>query len=255
MLDRFYLIVDHAAWLERLLPHGVRLAQLRVKDRPSAELRAQIVPPEISALPRAPSSSSTTIGDSRSRKAATTSISARATWTTRICRAIRTAGVRLGISTHDDAELDRALACVPDYVALGPIYPTLLKQMPWAPQGLAKLGVWKARIGAIPLVAIGGLTPERARAALAAGADSAAVVTDILRHADPEARAREWRDAVDGHDRPLRAADASCPRSGRPARPELAAARVLVVGAGGLGSPVLAFLAGAGVGHLTIARS
>ena len=78
-------------------------------------------------------------------------------------------------------------------MALGPIFPTLLKQMPWAPQGLAKIAVWKQRIGAIPLVAIGGLTPERARAALAAGADSAAVVTDILRHPDPEARAREWR--------------------------------------------------------------
>ena len=42
MLDRFYLIVDDAAWLERLLPHGVRLAQLRVKDLPERELRAQI---------------------------------------------------------------------------------------------------------------------------------------------------------------------------------------------------------------------
>ncbi len=82
-------------------------------------------------------------------------------------------------------------------MALGPIYPTILKEMPWAPQGLAKLTQWKERIGGIPLVAIGGLTPERARAVLAAGADSAAVVTDVLRHPDPEARAREWRAAVD----------------------------------------------------------
>ena len=82
-------------------------------------------------------------------------------------------------------------------MALGPIYPTMLKEMPWAPQGLAKLTQWKERIGSIPLVAIGGLTPERARAVLAAGADSAAVVTDVLRHADPEGRAREWRAAVE----------------------------------------------------------
>ena len=105
---------------------------------------------------------------------------------------LRAAGVRLGVSTHDAAELDRALALAPDYVALGPIYPTLLKQMPWAPQGLARVGEWKRRIGTIPLVGIGGLTPERARAVLAAGADSAAVVTDILRHPDPEARTRAW---------------------------------------------------------------
>ena len=82
-------------------------------------------------------------------------------------------------------------------MALGPVWPTLLKQMPWAPQGLEKVAEWKRRIGAVPLVAIGGLTPERARAALAAGADSAAVVTDVLLSPDPEARVREWRSAVD----------------------------------------------------------
>ena len=80
----------------------------------------------------------------------------------------------------------------PDYVALGPIYPTLLKQMAFAPQGLERIGVWKERVGATPLVAIGGLTPERAGQSLKAGADSACVVTDILRNKDPESRTREW---------------------------------------------------------------
>jgi thiamine-phosphate pyrophosphorylase len=197
VLDRFYLIVDDAPWLERLLPLGVRFAQLRVKDRPEPELRAQI------------------------RRACNLCAAAGAQlvvndyWWLAIeegcdfvhlgqrdlhgadLGAIRAAGVRVGISTHDDVELGRALAASPDYIALGPIYPTLLKQMPWAPQGLAKLTEWKERIGPIPLVAIGGLTPERARECLAAGADSAAVVTDVLRHPDPEARAREWRAAVD----------------------------------------------------------
>jgi thiamine-phosphate pyrophosphorylase len=64
--------------------------------------------------------------------------------------------------------------------------------MPWAPQGLARLGEWKQRIGAIPLVAIGGITLERLPSVLAAGADSAAVVTDLVRAADPEARTRAW---------------------------------------------------------------
>jgi thiamine-phosphate pyrophosphorylase len=77
-------------------------------------------------------------------------------------------------------------------VALGPIYHTTLKVMPWAPQGLQRIGVWKRRIGAVPLVAIGGVTLERLPQVLAAGADVAAVVSDIVRAADPETRARQW---------------------------------------------------------------
>jgi thiamine-phosphate diphosphorylase len=100
--------------------------------------------------------------------------------------------LRLGVSTHDEAELDRALSVAPDYVALGPVYPTILKAMAWAPQGVERVRDWKRLVGATPLVAIGGLTPERGQGVLEAGADSAAVVTDVLRHADPEARAREW---------------------------------------------------------------
>ncbi|MGH8269687.1 MAG: thiamine phosphate synthase, partial [Steroidobacteraceae bacterium] len=106
--------------------------------------------------------------------------------------ALRRANVRIGISTHDDGELARARALQPDYIALGPIYPTLLKAMPFAPQGLERIGEWKRRIGAIPLVAIGGITLERLPGVLAAGADSAAVITDIVRNADPEERMRAW---------------------------------------------------------------
>jgi len=106
--------------------------------------------------------------------------------------ALRRAGVRLGVSTHDDAELERAQRLRPDYIALGPIYPTLLKVMPWAPQGLARISEWKRRVAAVPLVAIGGLTLERLPGVFAAGADVAAVVTDIVRDANPEARARAW---------------------------------------------------------------
>ena len=80
----------------------------------------------------------------------------------------------------------------PDYVALGPIYFTRLKAMAFAPQGLERIGTWKHRVGAIPLVAIGGLNVERAKLCLAAGADIVSVVTDITLNADPEARAREW---------------------------------------------------------------
>ena len=104
---------------------------------------------------------------------------------------IKSAGMKLGVSTHSEEELDVALAAAPDYVALGPIYPTLLKKMPWAPQGLARISEWRKKVSC-PLVAIGGITPERAPDVLKAGADSVAIITDIMTHQDPELRARKW---------------------------------------------------------------
>jgi thiamine-phosphate pyrophosphorylase len=106
--------------------------------------------------------------------------------------AIKAAGLKLGVSTHDERELDIALAVDPDYVALGPVWETRLKVMKWAPQGLERVRRWKQRIGPIPLVGIGGITPERADSVLAAGADSCAVITDFVTHAEPAARIVEW---------------------------------------------------------------
>ena len=196
MLDPFYLIVDHPRWLERLLPVGVRLVQLRMKDLPQAELKtlvrqgrdlakahgAQLIVNDYWRLALEEGCDFVHLGQEDLEEAD--------------LAAIRKGGLKLGVSTHDDAELDRALATEPDYVALGPIFPTILKQMRWAPQGLERIGTWKRRVGRVPLVAIGGLTPERGTAALAAGADSVAVVTDVLLNADPEARCREWLDVT-----------------------------------------------------------
>ena len=98
---------------------------------------------------------------------------------------IRKAGLTLGISTHDDEELATALAAKPDYIALGPIFPTTLKSMRFAPQGIPKITEWKKRIGNIPLVAIGGIKFEQSAEIFAAGADSIAVVSDVTQNADP----------------------------------------------------------------------
>lgn len=191
-LDPFYPIVEDAAWLPRLLPSGVRLVQLRIKDRPPEEIRGQL------ALAR-----------SLCRQAGACLV-VNDYWQMALQEGcdfvhlgqsdlddadvpgLKRAGVRIGISTHSHAELDRALTFDPDYVALGPIYSTMLKAMPWAPQGLARIAEWKRRIAPVPLVAIGGLTVERVPDVLRSGADSAAVVSDVLRHANPEARARQW---------------------------------------------------------------
>jgi len=191
-LDPFYLIVDSSAWIERLVPLGVKLVQLRIKEMDEAELRGEI---------------------RRARKICAghdCQLIVNDYWRLAIeedcdfvhlgqedlaaadLAAIKRAGLRLGLSTHDDAELATALAAKPDYIALGPIYPTILKKMKWAPQGLDRIAEWKARVAPLPLVAIGGLTPERISGVFERGADSAAVVTDILRNPDPEARTREW---------------------------------------------------------------
>lgn len=191
-LPRFYPIFDDAAWLERALPLGVRLVQLRLKDRAEDELRDQIR----RGLALARAHGAALVVNDHWRIA----IDEGADWLHlgqedldgADLPAIRRAGLRLGLSTHDEAELDRALAHSPDYVALGPVWPTILKQMPWAPQGLPRVTEWKRRAGTVPLVAIGGLTPERGAEALAAGADAVSAVTDITLNPDPEARMRRW---------------------------------------------------------------
>jgi thiamine-phosphate pyrophosphorylase len=71
-------------------------------------------------------------------------------------KAIRDSGLTLGLSTHDNAELETALRARPDYLAFGPIFSTTLKSMRFAPQGISRITEWKRRIGSIPLVAIGG---------------------------------------------------------------------------------------------------
>ncbi len=196
-LPRIYPIVESAAWVRRLLPVGVRLLQLRIKDHPLEAVRAQIV--ESSAL-CARASAQLIVNDYWQlalEEGCRFVHLGQGDLDTADIAALRKAGVRIGVSTHDDAELERALSLDPDYVALGPIYPTLLKVMPWAPQGLDRLREWKRRVGRIPLVAIGGLTVERLRGVFEAGADIAAVVTDIVRNPDPEARTRQWL-AADG---------------------------------------------------------
>ena len=106
--------------------------------------------------------------------------------------AIRRAGIKLGVSTHDHDELDRALGLDPDYIALGPVYPTILKKMKWTEQGLDKLTEWKGLIGRLPLVGIGGMRIDRAEGVFATGADIVSVVTDITLNDTPEARLQEW---------------------------------------------------------------
>jgi thiamine-phosphate pyrophosphorylase len=191
-LDPCYPIVDSAAWVQRLLPVGVKLIQLRIKDRPGHAIRHAIG----EALAACRAHGAQLVVNDHWREALDAGADfihlGQGDLDTADLAEIRRRGARLGISTHDEAELERALGCAPAYVALGPIYPTTAKLMPWAPQGLARIAAWKQRIGRLPLVAIGGLTPPRAAGCLAAGADVVAVMGDVSGHADPAQRARAW---------------------------------------------------------------
>jgi thiamine-phosphate pyrophosphorylase len=190
--DRFYPVVDSVAWVARLTRLGVGTIQLRAKNLGDAEALA-IVREGLAVTSGTP-----------------TKLVVNDYWRAAIeaeaghlhlgqedladadLKAIRTAGLTLGISTHDDAELATALRAEPDYVALGPIFFTTLKSMRFAPQGIAKITEWKRRVGSIPLVAIGGIKLEHAAEIFAAGADSIAVVSDVTQNADPDARVRQW---------------------------------------------------------------
>jgi thiamine-phosphate pyrophosphorylase len=191
VLPRFYPIVPDAAWVARLARVGVKLVQLRMKDVPQPTIVSAICEALFTARAHGCDvvvndywqeaidcgAGFVHLGQGDLQKADTS--------------AIRRAGLKLGISTHSHEELDCALREDPDYVALGPIYQTALKVMPWAPQGLERIGEWKA-LAKRPLVAIGGITLERAPAVFAAGADSIAVVSDVVFHPDPEQRSRNW---------------------------------------------------------------
>src|SRR6201995_1677669 len=190
--DRFYPVVDTVAWVARLAALGVGTVQLRAKDLDDSRA-LQIVTDALEAT-----------------KGTATKVVVNDYWRAAIVagakhlhlgqedladadlKAIRDAGLTLGISTHDDDEIENALRARPDYVALGPIFPTTLKSMRFAPQGIPKITEWKKRVGEIPLVAIGGIRLEQASEIFAAGADSIPVVSDVTQNDDPDKRVKQW---------------------------------------------------------------
>lgn len=191
-LDRFYPIFDHTDWLRRMLPLGVKLVQLRIKDQPDAVICAEIA----TAQALCHDHGAVLVVNDYWQAAIDTGCDwihlGQEDLDDADVPAIRRAGLKLGVSTHDDDELERVLSMDPDYVALGPVYPTILKKMKWHQQGLPRVTEWKRRVGDIPLVGIGGMSVERAPGVFQAGADIVSVVTDITLNPDPEARVRQW---------------------------------------------------------------
>jgi thiamine-phosphate pyrophosphorylase len=190
--DPFYPVVDSLAWVERLTKLGVGTIQLRAKDLDDSQA-LQIVS---DALAITNGTQAKLVVNDYWRAAIVAGAKylhlGQEDLADADLKSIREAGLSLGVSTHDEDELETALAAKPDYVALGPIFFTTLKSMRFAPQGIPKIPEWKKRIGPIPLVAIGGIKFEHAAEIFAAGADSIAVVSDVTQNADPDARVRQW---------------------------------------------------------------
>ena len=179
-----YPVVDSVQWIERLLDAGVRTLQLRIKDRRDEEVEADVV--AAIALGRR-YNARLFINDywrlAIKHQAYGVHLGQEDLQATDLS-AIRAAGLRLGVSTHDDMEIDVALAARPSYIALGHVFPTQTKQMPSAPQGLEQLARHVERLADYPTVAIGGVSLARAPAVIATGVGSIAVVSAITQAAD-----------------------------------------------------------------------
>ncbi|MET0969872.1 MAG: thiamine phosphate synthase [Tardiphaga sp.] len=190
--DRFYPVVDSVAWVRRLTALGVGTVQLRAKELDDAAATALFR----EALAVTQGTATKLVVNDYWRVAIDLKAKhlhlGQEDLADADVAAIKKAGLTLGLSTHDEDELETALRAEPDYVALGPIFFTTLKSMRFAPQGVPKIAVWKKRVGQLPLVAIGGIKLEHAAEIFAAGADSIAVVSDVTQNADPDARVHQW---------------------------------------------------------------
>lgn len=179
-----YPVVDSVEWIDRLLDAGVRTIQLRIKDKRDEEVEADIA--AAIALGRQ-YEARLFINDywqlAIKHRAYGVHLGQEDLNVANL-DAIRDAGLRLGLSTHDNMEMDRALTARPSYIALGHVFQTQTKQMPSAPQGLAQLAAHIKTLGDYPTVAIGGISIERVPAVLKTGVGSVAVVSAITQAPD-----------------------------------------------------------------------
>lgn len=195
-LHPFYLILDNADWIERLVPLGVKLVQLRFKsdhnDLICEEInRAKIICEKYDCQ---------LIVNDYWQAAIDLKCDyihlGQEDLDTADIKAIKKADIKFGISTHDEKELERALSLKPNYIALGPIFNTTTKIVGHEPQGFKKITRWKQLISDLPLIAIGGITLEKAGDIFQAGANSIAIISDITKNTSPEERVNTWLETV-----------------------------------------------------------
>ncbi len=187
----FYPIVDRAEWVRKFLPLGVKTIQLRIKDLSGEALRREIS--EAVRIARQ-YSCQLFINDywdlALEFGAYGVHLGQEDLISTDISRLAK-ASLRLGISTHSYSELARARAFSPSYVALGPIFPTTIKEMKFAPQGIEKISEW-VRLAGCPVVAIGGITLDKMPTLQNTGASGFAVITDLFQSPNPTKKATSY---------------------------------------------------------------
>lgn len=190
----FYPVVPDAAWVQRLLGWGVRTVQLRIKA-------ADHTPEEIAEQVRAAVEAGRAVPGAQvfindhwqlALQAAAYGVHlGQEDLDAADLNALRAAGIRLGLSTHTPAELARAHAVQPSYLAIGPVYPTTLKVMPYEPVGLERLKDWALHAAPYPVVAIGGISLALLPGVMACGVAGVAVVSAVTLAEDPEQATRQ----------------------------------------------------------------
>ncbi len=182
-----YPVVESADWVRRLLESGVRTIQLRIKNGSERHIEAEIA----QAVESASRTGARLFINDHWRLAIRHRAYGVHLGQEDIQRAdldrIAESGLRLGVSTHSHWEMAAAIDLDPSYIAVGPVYHTTSKVMPFSPQGPDKVRYWVEILdGRWPLVAIGGIDIERARALKSSGAGSVAMISAIT-------QAKSWR--------------------------------------------------------------
>lgn len=187
-----YAVLPDAAWVARLARAGVPTVQLRFKSDDAA-----LITQEVRAAVQAVAGTDALlfINDHWRDAIAAGAYGAHLgqedldALTVEEVQELRASGLRLGVSTHGYAEMLRADAVQPSYIALGAVFPTTLKRMETVPQGVARLSAYAALLRDYPTVAIGGIGAAQFGEILATGVGSIAVVRALVAARDPEAEA------------------------------------------------------------------
>lgn len=179
-----YPVVDNSDWIEKLVQENIKTIQLRIKDV-SADVRQKEID---KAVTHCDGSIAFFVNDywqvAIETGAYGVHLGQEDLHDANLIE-IEQAGLRLGISTHSYWELARALAVNPSYIALGPVFETTSKQMPFAPQGIERVKLWTQLLGdKYPLVAIGGIDQQRAETLKETGVGSVAMISAITQADD-----------------------------------------------------------------------
>lgn len=262
-----YPVVDSSHWVQILLTEGVQCIQLRIKNKELAYLEHEIQESVLLAKTYGAQLFVNDYWQLAIRFGAHGVHLGQEDLDNADIDKIAEAGLLLGISTHCYYEVARAHALNPSYIACGPIYPTTSKIMSFEAQGIDTLKRWRRTLD-YPLVAIGGINLERLPEILSTGVEGISLISAITDAEDPprviqsflrQIRLKTHQGSISDLNKPISsdelvryAQQIKLPEIGLAGQEQLKAARVLCVGLGGLGSPLLLYLAAAGVGTLGI---